>query len=420
MEKIALNGAYYAVEFIKLMFTARCFFNIQIKRNIYFWFIISLIANMFLLPCNYIVDSNPLIYMISMYVVFFVALHDKKSIGWIIFTNISISILDIFISCIIMLFYPKSAELILNSSVFIVLINSISMVLFIFINCFIYKRKEKRYYLKNSDAYICIVCAIAVMIIIAPIQMWMLGYHDDFGVLSTLLAVALIVVSFFVLFYKKQREFINYEKDMVQELLNAQETYYNTLLKKDEETKCFRHDIKQYIFCLQMLQKEKRYNELDDYLSQMELRLNQICPDYAVGNEYINMILSELSTRFEDVKLDWVGKVPTLCMESMDICSLFYNLLKNSFEAVQNVNDKTVSVVIKVQENNLLIVVSNSYLNVEFNKSGMYKSTKKEDGHGYGIKNIKRCIKKYNGRYEVMANNGIFCTKITLLNVVIV
>ena len=73
MEKIALNGAYYAVEFIKLMFTARCFFNIQIKRNIYFWFIISLIANMFLLPCNYIVDSNPLIYMISMYVVFFVA-----------------------------------------------------------------------------------------------------------------------------------------------------------------------------------------------------------------------------------------------------------------------------------------------------------------------------------------------------------
>ena len=65
-------------------------------------------------------------------------------------------------------------------------------------------------------------------------------------------------------------------------------------------------------------------------------------------------------------------------MESMDICSLFYNLLKNSFEAVQNVNDKTVSVVIKVQENNLLIVVSNSYLNVEFNKSGMYKSTKKE------------------------------------------
>ena len=49
MEKIALNGAYYAVEFIKLMFTARCFFNIQIKRNIYFWFIISLIASALLL-----------------------------------------------------------------------------------------------------------------------------------------------------------------------------------------------------------------------------------------------------------------------------------------------------------------------------------------------------------------------------------
>lgn len=115
----------------------------------------------------------------------------------------------------------------------------------------------------------------------------------------------------------------------------------------------------------------------------------------------------------------WIGKVPALSIENMDICSLFYNLLKNSFEAAQTVDDKTVSVSIKLQENNLLITISNSYSKIDFEEGCGYQTTKTEKGHGYGLRNIERCVKKYRGDYSVDTTNGMFCTEITLPDVIL-
>lgn len=420
MDSIILNGIYYAVEFIKVWLAAIGLFRLKMKKNQYYCFVLSVVGIMIVSPWYSAAESNPVFYTVWMYIAFFIILQDKKNIGWIVLTNIVITVMDMLISCVVMLIYPSSGKQMLEYPFFVILMNMISMILLIVLLFYMdKKRKKKVLRLIHSDALVFIVCAVALSIMIAPIQFNMLGFQDDFGVLSTGLAATVIVISFFMLRYKKQRELANLENDMMQNFVKAQETYYTILLQKEEETKLFRHDIKEHLLCIRTLIREKRYEELDHYLSHMEQYVKAVSPRFTTGNSYINIILDDLCGRFQDVNVEWIGKIPKLSLETMDICSLFYNLLKNSFEAVHKVSDKTVHVAIKLQERNLLIVISNPYNKIDFEEGYGYKTTKEEKGHGYGMRNIERCVKKYHGDYSIEAANGIFCTQIILPDVIL-
>jgi len=419
MENMLLNGIHYAVEFIKVWLVASGLFRLKMKKSLYFWSVLSLIGIIVVSPWYSMRESDPVFYTVLMYVVFLLSLQEKKNTGWVIFIHLAITLIDMLISCVVMLVYPISGKQMSEHPVLVILLNAISMVVLLLV-CFMHKRKkEKNQMLVYSDAVIFIVCAIALLIMIAPVQLNMLGDHFELGLLSTGLAAVVIVVSLFMLRYKKQREFAGLENEMVQSLMKAQEAYYTTLLQKEEETKAFRHDVKEHIFCMQTLNREKRYEELDSYLLQMEQNIREISPRFTTGNAYINLILSDLSAQLEDVKVEWIGKVPELSMETIDICSMFYNLLKNAFEAAHMANDKTVHVIIRLLENNLLVNVRNNYYEIDFEEGYGYRTTKGEEGHGYGIRNIKRCVKKYHGDYSVDVADGTFCTEITLPDVIV-
>ncbi len=207
-------------------------------------------------------------------------------------------------------------------------------------------------------------------------------------------------------------------KDGNQHLIIAQNEYYTMMLKKEKETKMFRHDIKQHITCIQMLCDQRKYDELSEYLIQMNTYIKELSPENATGNMYIDVIVVDLSEKFSDVIMEWIGKVPLLSLASMDLCTLFYNLLKNAFESANKVSEKVVRVVIKKQGTNLIIQVSNHYENLQQGENGDFISTKQEKGHGYGIKNIEKCVKKYDGSYIVNTENNLFRTEIILSNVV--
>lgn len=46
-----------------------------------------------------------------------------------------------------------------------------------------------------------------------------------------------------------------------------------------------------------------------------------------------------------------------------------------------------------------------------------FVSSKKENGHGYGVKNIKECLEKYNSCMDYRYENGMFITDIVIPNV---
>lgn len=94
------------------------------------------------------------------------------------------------------------------------------------------------------------------------------------------------------------------------------------------------------------------------------------------------------------------------------------NILKNAFEAAEQADKRWIQVVIRVQESNLVISVSNSCTGVLQDRKGNLLSTKQEDGHGYGVPNIKKCVKKNWGTYNITVGDNTFQTEIILPNAI--
>lgn len=229
----------------------------------------------------------------------------------------------------------------------------------------------------------------------------------------------LIIVTFIIMLkYKRENVKIKRENKISHQLLLAQKEYYSLLLQKDEETRAFRHDIKEHMTCMRLLYEQGKTKELGEYLLQIESSVKQLIPWIETGNLYVNIVLSDLQTKHKKLSLDWTGKIPPLTMKHMDICTLFYNLISNATESAERATDKTVRIVVKVRETSLVVVISNHFSRVIRDSVNYFRTTKTEEGHGYGLKNIRCCVAKYNGFYKTSTDNHIFSTEVILPDVI--
>ena len=105
-------------------------------------------------------------------------------------------------------------------------------------------------------------------------------------------------------------------------------------------------------------------------------------------------------------------------IENEDIYSLFGNLIDNSIEAVNQLddNEKIISLKIKQVGNIVSISIKNGYKG-KIQMENNLPLSKKEDNvhHGFGMKSIKMVCEKYNGNLRLNIENNIFIVTILFI-----
>lgn len=96
----------------------------------------------------------------------------------------------------------------------------------------------------------------------------------------------------------------------------------------------------------------------------------------------------------------------TLPFTDREIISLFGNLLDNALEACEQIKGKERWIRIKIKKKNQLIYIeiANAIAKKPDQNGSGFISTKKENGlHGYGMRNIRDIVEKYEGifQYEI-------------------
>ncbi len=413
----------YLLEFTKVFLVVRYLLDISPRKNLT-WLVA--LSSLFVTFFPRLVDSSAhgILYAVLIFVLFGFSLDKKTNIFSVILSYISLSILDMIFSILCIHFCKITMEQILEDSILVLSINSISLVLILL--C-LFVKKSLHWKIENLGSNVFFLIAILgglpISVFLTYIQLVELEYHFDFQ-------NGIITVSFFLtIFYfitlallvgmESKNKCLTRETAFRSKLLHTQGRYYSSLLKKEEETKLFRHDIRSHLLCANDLCSQKKYEELSAYLAQLGANSRQLSPEMVTGNTYTDFVLLDMKERFPDVCIEWLGKVPVLQIPPMDICTLFYNLLENAFEAASHLSEKIVKVSVKVHETNLLIKVSNGYQELSIGENTTYKTTKKERGHGYGIKNIKNCVIKHNGMYRVDISINQFRTVIMLPDAVV-
>lgn len=226
-----------------------------------------------------------------------------------------------------------------------------------------------------------------------------------FTVVSLEVIVSLFLMAFLALF-------INYVNDKLRGVMESEKklkyielNYYEQLLKKEEDTRKYRHDIMNHYICLKEYLRIGEYEKANDYLERLQTGLKEIqrfkmfSPNRtvdAIVNYYYGVVSESVEVRC-DIKCH-----KEIGIEDMDLCIVLGNVLQNAVEAVQRQIDgnKWISIIIKQGEAYLEIRVINSRNSMEYMSNNIWKKENAKN-HGFGLKNVREVVEKYNGNIKV-------------------
>ena len=223
-------------------------------------------------------------------------------------------------------------------------------------------------------------------------------------VLSILFQIVCITLIF--LFYSRE-QYKNLNR-LREEYNEKQIDYYKTLLNKEEDTKKFRHDIRNHIICIEELLDTGKLEDAKCYIQDIHHSLERITNIYDTGNDVINAIINYYANKGEEehVNIHVKGRIlQELNLPMMHLSTVVSNLMSNAYEAAVKVNsdrDKVILVEIHSGSEYLELIVRNPAITDRVRIDDRAFTTKPDKrNHGFGMQNIKEVLAKYDGELQL-------------------
>lgn len=177
------------------------------------------------------------------------------------------------------------------------------------------------------------------------------------------------------------------------------EEYYDELVKKQEQTRALWHDMEKYLHAAQAEAGSQAA------LDQARRELMQASDLIDVGNRVVNVILNEYQARTKagGIGLELQVQVPeTLFLPAADLYILLGNTLDNAISACLTLPPEKRRIILRLRQQYDVLFYSIS------NPVGEEAAPTRTGIHGYGLKNVRACVKKYGGTVEITRENGWF------------
>lgn len=230
------------------------------------------------------------------------------------------------------------------------------------------------------------------------------------GILMAISVIALLMVNILVtIVYNHIQKMYNdrLELELITQKAKMDTENYKILENQYENQRVLIHDIRGHMQVMRGLLESKNYDELENYLLDMERdpalqKIARLC-----DNTVLNVILVHHASICKSLGIDVdfdIRQHSVDFISAHDITAIFDNLLTNAEEAAKNTSEKYIKLSATQQgETGVLITVINSCNSApDMDDDGNIK-TKKEDKehHGVGLKSVKQALRQYQGVLRV-------------------
>lgn len=187
--------------------------------------------------------------------------------------------------------------------------------------------------------------------------------------------------------------------------------YYRQLQQEQEETRALWHDISKYVLAIQAT-AEGNSDALPQEYDIIWGRFQEIGRLVDVENNEISAILNHWVQKAENhgivVQLD-VFVPPKISVSAVDMSIIIGNTMDNAIQAASAAGkpQPVIHLMLKQVQDMLFYAVDNPC-------SQDVPKKEKRKGHGYGLKNIRRCVEAYHGSFESEIRDGRYYTEIRL------
>jgi signal transduction histidine kinase len=250
-------------------------------------------------------------------------------------------------------------------------------------------------------------------------------YNDELDNMNIIIVINILGLFIFFLYISAA----GYTKKLTDATISKEFAMLETLFSRNfkatyNEMLMLRHDYLNHLITLDLLVKERRFAEVNDYIQKLNAQYLEVQTVVQSGNFVVDAIvnskMSEAKKRGIQVKV--TALVPdSLKMKSPDIISMLGNLLDNAIESTERIQKKEpereiapVVVDIRVVAKQLIIQISNEAKEPPRKIHGRYRSSKSRRRPGIGLQTIDRIVHHYNGNVFREFKGGTFTTKILL------
>lgn len=243
---------------------------------------------------------------------------------------------------------------------------------------------------------------------------WIIEMVYIFTVLGVFVQIGLLVAMILSRNEHKEKEALNAK------YLEEQVAHYEYLKRREQETRKFRHDMKNHMLVLRNLYDTGKISEFEDYFATISDQITSFGNQISVGNDTADAIINQYALEAEKagIKLEVEGHFPEKChIAAVDICTIYSNLLSNAVRAEKEANGKEVKLTIRNLDDEIFVEVRNDYV-TEVKRNGDRFISTKEDraNHGLGLQNVYDCVARNHGVIHITTDNRIFDVKLNLKN----
>lgn len=332
----------------------------------------------------------------------------KSILNIVVYNAFALGIMAIVVSII----YPligRNVQL-LNSDIYDLQIQMMSASMIVFVAS-MFKFRDLKEFKLNPSEYI--IAASPMIINLANIMLVFIIFAQNnmldhkmfmiFFVIYMLMTAANIFLISVITNMIVKNSKLKYEGLIVEEKIDSRYKYYNTLKENQEKVRKLSHDINNHIMCMESMDGEEREKYKKKIYEELDYNRNRINS----GSMILDIILSEkykeckkYGINFKyDIEFDVLKD-----MESVDICSIFSNVLDNAVEACQKVEsaNRFITIKGKIAKNYFVIKTENSKVGeIKKDEKGNLETSKEDKTrHGLGTKIVEESVEKYGGNIE--------------------
>lgn len=215
---------------------------------------------------------------------------------------------------------------------------------------------------------------------------------------------------------------LNYEKQMFEMIslkTDMEKKYYDRMEKVNVEQSNYMHDLKFLLKTIGDLAVHDQNEEIKTVVQGMKIRIGEMEDEFYTKNKVLNTILCEKKREAIDCQIDYTAYVepgvPLSFIQDIDLIIIMGNIIDNAIEASKKVESGYLDIkIFETQKGHFLMIrVENKFNGIVKRQGDSFHTTKEnESKHGIGLKNVKDCIKKYDGILQIDTENNVFTVSI--------
>lgn len=245
------------------------------------------------------------------------------------------------------------------------------------------------------------------------------GWFGEISIFVYIMILGYIVWANITDAYRFNLIFTEQKRQMERQII-MQKEHYNMINDKIEETRRLRHDMRQHFRVMMGLIHKKNYDELTDYIKNIESSDYELPPVILCSNSLIDALLQYYGSLCIKKEIDFdvqFSASKTLPISDNDLTILLGNLLENAYEACVSIEDNKTERSIYINgvcnEKILKLKITNTSVAPPDKRGTDFYSTKHE-GIGIGLRSVRSVVEKHKGILDISYENNRFSVSILI------